>query len=105
MLLIDAPGAAVLTTTEVKKDLPGTFKVAQDHRVYVTKDGQPIGGIVSMAMMEFLEAMLVERQMVHIAERRLEAIRSGDDELLEADDFFAQADVIMEARAGAKTAR
>jgi hypothetical protein len=36
--------------------------------------------------------------MAHVAGRRLKSIRSGDDDLLEADDFFAQADAIMAAR-------
>ena len=67
MLLINAPGAAVVTTTEVKRDVPGTFKVAESHRVYVTKDGQPIGGIVSVAIMELLEEALSDRQMASIA--------------------------------------
>ena len=95
MLVINAPGAAVVTTTEVKRDVPGTFKVAESHRVYVTKDGQPIGGIVSVAMMEFLEEALSDRQMARIAARRHSAVVKGEDELLEADDFFAQADAAM----------
>ena len=95
MLVINAPGAAVVTTTEVKRDVPGTFKVAESHRVYVTKDGQPIGGIVSVAMMEFLEEALSDRQMARVAARRHSAVVKGVDELLEADDFFAQADAAM----------
>jgi hypothetical protein len=98
MLVINAPGAAVVTTTEVKRDLPGTFKVAEERRVYVTKDGQPIGGIVSMAMMEFLEEALAERQMAKVAGERLEAVRAGSDELIDADDFFAKAEAVIAAR-------
>ncbi len=62
MLVIKQPGAAVVTTTEAKRDLPGTFKVAEKMRVYVTKDGQPIGGLVSMAMMAVLEQALAEAE-------------------------------------------
>jgi len=98
MLVINAPGAAVATTTEVKRDIPGAFALAKEHRVYVTKDGQPIGGIVSVAMMAVLEETLENRRMAQVAGRRLKRIRSGDDDLLEADDFFAQADAIMAAR-------
>ncbi|MHB8838896.1 MAG: hypothetical protein ACYC7F_08090 [Gemmatimonadaceae bacterium] len=61
MLVIKQPGAAVVTTTEAKRDLPGTFKVAEKMRVYVTKDGQPIGGLVSMEMLAVLEQALAER--------------------------------------------
>lgn len=61
MLVIKQPGAAVVTTTEAKRDLPGTFKVAEKLRVYVTKDGQPIGGLVSLEMMALLEQAIAER--------------------------------------------
>ncbi len=98
MLVITAPGAAVVTTTEVKRDIPGAFKVAEEHRVYVTKDGQPIGGLVSMAMMELLEEALADRQIGAVASRRLEALRAGADELMDADDFFTKADAVLAAR-------
>ncbi len=98
MLLINAPGAAVLTTSEVKRDIPGTFKVAEERRVYVTKDGQPIGGIVSMTMMKFLEDAIADRQMAGIAEHRLRSITKGEDDLLDAEDFFAEADAVMATR-------
>lgn len=65
MLVIKHPDAAVITTTEAKRDLPGTFKVAEKLRVYVTKDGQPIGGLVSLEMMAVLERAIAEQ-----AERR-----------------------------------
>jgi thioredoxin-like negative regulator of GroEL len=49
-----------MTTTDAKRDLPHAFRVAERHRVYVTKDGKPIGGLVSMKMMELLERALAE---------------------------------------------
>ncbi len=62
MLVIRQPDAAVVTTTEAKRDLPGTFKVAEKMRVYVTKDGQAIGGLVSLEMMALLELAIAERE-------------------------------------------
>ena len=62
VLVINHPGAAVVTTTDAKRDLPGTFKVAEKMRVYVTRDGKPIGGLVSMEMMQLLEQALAERE-------------------------------------------
>jgi len=62
MLVIKQPGAAVVTTTEAKRDLPGAFKVAERMRVYVTKDGQPIGGLVSLEMMHMLEEAMAQRE-------------------------------------------
>ena len=99
MLVIDAPRAAVISTTEVKKDVRGAFKAAEDYRVYVTKDGQPIGGIISMQMMGILEDALENLQIAGIATDRLAAVRAGAEALLDADDFFAQADAAMAARA------
>jgi len=99
VLVINAPGAAVVTTSEAKRDIPGTFKVAENHRVYVTKDGQPIGGMVSMAMMALLEEALADRQLAAGAGRRLDAVRSGADALLSADEFFSAADAMFAPRA------
>lgn len=99
MFVIKAPGAAVVTTSEAKRDIPGTFKVAENHRVYVTKDGQPIGGMVSMAMMALLEEALADRQMATVAAQRLAAVRDGSEELVEIDDFLGAADAMMAARA------
>jgi hypothetical protein len=99
MLVIDAPRAAVVSTTEVKKDVRGAFKTAEEYRVYVTKDGQPIGGIVSMEMMDLLENALENLQIARIATDRLAAVRTGADILLDAEDFFTQADAAVAARA------
>lgn len=74
MFVIKAPGAAIVTTSEAKRDLPGTFKVAEQTRVYVTKDGQPIGGLVSMEMMALLEQALAERE-ARLARRRNVSVR------------------------------
>lgn len=98
VFVVNAPGAAVVTTSEVKRDVPGTFKVAESHRVYVTKDGQPIGGMVSMEMMAFLEDALIDNQMAAAAAERLAAIRAGSEQLLDADDFYAQAETVLAAR-------
>ena len=66
--------------------------------MYVTKDGQPIGGLISMAMMELLEEALADRQIGAVASRRLEALRAGADDLMDADDFFTKADAVLAAR-------
>ena len=89
MFVIKHSDAAVITTTEAKRDLPGAFRVAERARVYVTKDGQPIGGLVSMEMMDLLEQALVERaervmRRKHMSVRvvRRQAEPSGDNEQL-----------------------
>jgi len=92
MLLIDTPGAAVVTISEVKKDLPGTFKLAKERRIYVTADGQPIGGIVGMETMQLLEEFLPDLELFAVATSRLAAIRAGEDVLLDEDDFRARAE-------------
>lgn len=91
MLIIDAPGAAVVTTSEVKKDLPGTFKLAEERRIYVTADGRPIGGIVGMDIMRLLEEFLPDLELFAVAASRLAAIQVGQDTLLDEDDFRARA--------------
>lgn len=98
MFIVDAPFAAIVTATELKQDVRGAFKVAEEHRVYVTKDGQPIGGLVSMELMAILEEALADRQIAAVASARLAAVRAGDDDLLDEKDFFAQADARQAVR-------
>lgn len=102
MLVIDAPGAAVLTTSEVKKDLPGTFKLAEERRIYVTADGRPIGGIVGMETMRLLEEFLPDLELFAVAASRLAAIRAGRDALLEEDEFQARAEARFAANERAR---
>ena len=92
MLVIDAPGAAVVTISEVKKDLPGTFKLAKERRIYVTADGQPIGGIVGMETMQLLEEILPDLELFALARSRLAAIRAGEDALVGEDESRARAE-------------
>lgn len=97
MLVIDAPGAAVMTTSEVKKDLPGTFKLAEERRIYVTADGRPIGGIVGMETMRLLEEFLPDLELLAEAAARREAVQSGQDRLLDEVDFRARAEARLAA--------
>jgi hypothetical protein len=91
MFIVEAPFAAVVTATELKQDVRGAFTVAEEHRVYVTKDGQPIGGLVSMEMMAILEEALADRQLAAVAAERLAAVKDGADVLLDEKEFFARA--------------
>jgi PHD/YefM family antitoxin component YafN of YafNO toxin-antitoxin module len=77
MLEIKSAGAAVATTTEVRRNLKAMFDRAKTTRVYVTNDGELVGGIVSPEMMEILDEALADREIVRIAGERLEAIRSA----------------------------
>jgi PHD/YefM family antitoxin component YafN of YafNO toxin-antitoxin module len=107
MFIVNAPLAAILTATELKQDVRGAFTAAEQHRVYVTKDGQPIGGLVSMEMMEILEETLADRQLAAIAAERLAAVDAGTDDLLDEKEFFARASSRKAAAPAAprKTAR
>ena len=92
MFSVKAPFAAVVTSTELKQDVRGAFKLAEAHRVYVTKDGQPIGGLISMKMMAILDEVLSDRRLGKIAAKRLAAIQAGRDTLIDEKDFFVQAE-------------
>jgi len=85
MLVIRQPDAAVMTTTDAKRDLPHAFRVAERHRVYVTKDGKPIGGLVSMKMMDLLERALAEDE-TRRARRRNVVVRVVPREADESPD-------------------
>lgn len=91
MLVIKGSNAAVATTTEVRRNLKDVLEQARTSRVYVTNDGELVGGIVSAEMMELLDEVLADREMARVAEQRLEAIHSGQDTLLDEDDFWTRA--------------
>jgi prevent-host-death family protein len=91
MLVIKGSNAAVATTTEVRRNLKDVLEQARTSRVYVTNDGELVGGIVSAEMMELLDEVLADREMARVAGQRLEAIHSGQDTLLDEDDFWTRA--------------
>ncbi len=91
MLVIKGSNAAVATTTEVRRNLKDVLEQAKTARVYITNDGELVGGIVGADMMELLDEILADREMVRVAERRLEAIRSGEQKLLDEDEFWSHA--------------
>lgn len=91
MLVIKGSNAAVATTTEVRRNLKDVLAQARTARVYVTNDGELVGGIISAEMMGLLDEVLADREMALQAEHRLAAIRSGEDALLDEDEFWARA--------------
>jgi prevent-host-death family protein len=91
MLVIKGSNAAVATTTEVRRNLKDVLEQARTARVYVTNDGELVGGIVSAEMMELLDEILSDREMTRVAEKRLTAIRSGEDTLVDEDEFWTRA--------------
>lgn len=92
-------GSAVFATmSDLKTRAKQTIEKAQEKPVYLLRNGEPIGGIVSLEMLELLQEVLEERYIQDAAERRLQAIREGEDELLDEDVFWARADSVMAAR-------
>lgn len=91
MLVIKGSNAAVATTTEVRRNLKDILEQAKTARVYITSDGELVGGIVGADMMELLDEILADRELTRVAERRLKAIRSGEQKLLDEDEFWSRA--------------
>lgn len=90
--------AAFATMGDLKTRAKQTIQKAQEKPVYLLRDGEPVGGIVSIEMMELLQDVLEERYISDLAQQRLQALRAGTDELLDDDDFWARADAIMATR-------
>lgn len=87
--------AAFATMGDLKNRARQTIEKAQDKPVYLLRDGEPVGGIVSLRLLELLQDVLEDRYVSGVAEQRLQAIRDGSDRLLDEDDFWTQADAIM----------
>lgn len=87
--------AAFATRGDLKMRARQTIEKAQEKPVYLLRDGEPVGGIVSLRMMEFMNDMLEEQYISRVSEQRLQAIRNEDDELLDEEEFWALADAII----------
>lgn len=90
--------AAFATMGDLKTRAKETIQKAQEKPVYLLRDGEPVGGIVSIDMIELLQDVLEDRYISDVAQQRLEAIRDGSDELLDADEFWARADASVASR-------
>lgn len=93
MLVIKGRDAAVATASEVRRNLRKMFEQARTTRVYVTNDGELVGGIISPEMMEILDEVLADRAAGEIAAERLAAIRSGEARLVDENEFWNRAGV------------
>src|SRR5437016_4207612 len=99
MFVVSGPRAGVATVGDLKSRLKETLDAAQDMPVYVVRDGKPVAGIVGMELMAVLEEALEDRRLAAVAGRRLNAIREGDDALIDEDTFWAA----VEAKRAAPT--
>lgn len=88
MFAISGPQAVIATVSELKAKTKETLDAARQSPVYLVRDGQPVAGIISMEMMAVLEEALEDRRLARIAAARLDSIRSGEDTLLEEDEFW-----------------
>jgi hypothetical protein len=91
MLTIKAGAATVATTTEVRRNLKGVFEIAREQRVFVTNDGELVGGIISPEMMEILDEALAERELARAADVRLQKVRAGKQRLVDEEEFWTRA--------------
>lgn len=97
--MFETRGSAVFATMgDLKMRAKQTIEKAQEKPVYLLRDGEPVGGIVSLEMLELLQDVLEDRYLSDVAGQRLQAIRDGSDELLDEEDFWARADQIMNRR-------
>jgi PHD/YefM family antitoxin component YafN of YafNO toxin-antitoxin module len=90
--------AAFATMSELKSRAKQTIEKAQERPVYLLRDGQPVGGIVSMEMLELLLDVLEDRYISDLAQERLQSLRDGTDAQLDEDEFWARADAAMAQR-------
>lgn len=92
MFTVAGPTAIIATVSELKTKTKETVGASQRGPVYLVRDGQPVAGLINMEMMAVLEEALEDRRMARVAGARLQAIRSGEETLLEEDEFWAEVD-------------
>ena len=92
MFTVTGPSAVIATVSELKTKTKETLGAAQVSPVYIVRDGKPVGGIVNMEMMALLHEALDDQRMGKVAATRLEAVRRGEDQLLDEDEFWTAVD-------------
>lgn len=92
MYVIKQAGIGMATMSDLKTHAKQTLAATRDARIYVLNDGKPVAGLVSLEHMGMLEELLEDRALARVAMQRQAAIESGEDMLLDEDDFFAAAE-------------
>jgi hypothetical protein len=75
--------AAFATMGDLRTRTKQTIARVQERPLYLLKEGEPIGVIVSIAMLELLQDVLQERYVSDVVQEGLGALRAGSDELQE----------------------
>jgi Phd_YefM. len=79
----------VTTISDLRKDTKKTLAASREAPVYVLKDGKPVAALVSIELLEMVNEARENRRLAQIAARRLDAIGSGEDELMDEAAFWA----------------
>lgn len=90
--------ATIATVSELKNQSRKIMDSASRKPVHLLRDGEHVGTIISPEAATFLAEALEDRYVADVAHNRLAAIRSGEEELIPEEDFWAQADAIMARR-------
>ena len=90
--------AAFATMGDLKTQARRTVEMAQERPVYLLRDGEPVGGIVSMEMLDILQEALEDGYVAQVARERLDAIREGAEDLIDEEEFWARADAVVGSR-------
>lgn len=84
-------GTTIATISELRSNAKQTLAASKTQPVVVIVDGQPAGALISMEKFAELQELEENARIARLAARRLERVRSGEDQLLEHDDFWAAA--------------
>jgi hypothetical protein len=90
--------STIATVSELKNQSRRIVDSAARKPVHLIRDGNHVGTVISPEAAEFLAEALEERFVADVARDRLAAIRSGEEELIAEEDFWAEADAIMARR-------
>lgn len=90
--------AAFATMRDLKTQARRTIEMAQEKPVYLLRDGEPVGGIISMEMLDILQEALEDGYIAEVARARLDAIREGSEDLIDEEEFWARAEQAVGSR-------
>lgn len=98
MFEIDMP-TTVATISELRKNAKQTVAASQERPVVVLVDGRPAAALISMEQLQTLQELEENERLARIAARRLVKVQTGEDTLLEHDDFWAAVEARKSGRA------
>lgn len=82
----------IATISELRTKAKDALEASRTRPVVILIDGKPAGAVVSMEMLELVQEARENRQLARIGAARLKRVETGEDALMDHEEFWAEAE-------------